>query len=214
MNPISYFEEVWNRCGEVKSLHAYLADNMTSAMPLDELLRAEWVARVSALDLYVHELVAQNLLAIFEEGRSACPGYKNFTASGELLLLAKKASSPEEVAAVSEAFDLSARAQLGRNTFQRPNDIADGVRMISPCELWNEVALKRGATEQQKAKAAKALKDSLTMVVDRRNKIAHDGDLDYRVPRSPQRITRREVDDAANIIETIVRDIDEIVKAN
>lgn len=61
MKPIAYFESVWARCDELTAMHAYLANQLTPALRPDELLRAEWVARVSALDLYVHELVAQGI---------------------------------------------------------------------------------------------------------------------------------------------------------
>ena len=62
-------------------------------MSVDELLRAEWVARVSALDLYVHELVAQNMVSIFEGARNSCPGFSKFHCSSETLLRIRNAST-------------------------------------------------------------------------------------------------------------------------
>ena len=84
MTPLAQFEAVWSRCSLVSTLHAYLAKNVSVMQP-DELLRAEWVARVSALDLYVHELVAQLMLSVFEGRRPASPAYLRFQVSVETL---------------------------------------------------------------------------------------------------------------------------------
>jgi hypothetical protein len=43
------------------------------------------------------------------------------------------------------AFDLEIRTKLARVTDQFPDDIADGIRMVSPIELWNEIARHHGA---------------------------------------------------------------------
>src|ERR1700730_8028676 len=133
MTPITYFGEVWQRCAEIETLHTYLAGKLTPAMATDELLRAEWVARVSALDLYVHELVAQNMLKIFEGTRVASPGFSKFQCSSDTLLRIKNAVTPVDANA---AFDLEVRSKLSRKTYQFPNDIADGIRLVSGIELW------------------------------------------------------------------------------
>jgi len=73
----------------------------------------------------------------------------------------------------STAFDLEVRTQLSRRTFQYPDDIAEAVRLISPCKLWNDVALKLGATTATLTVATESLKKRLSLIVDRRNKIVH-----------------------------------------
>ena len=65
MAAYTVFISAWKRCAELRTLYSYLASNLTTAFQPDELLRAEWAARVSALDLYVHELVAEKMLQIF-----------------------------------------------------------------------------------------------------------------------------------------------------
>src|SRR6266700_1698180 len=96
MTPTAYFGEVWQRCAEIEALHTYLAAKLTPALSADELLRAEWVARVSALDLYVHELVAQNMMKIFEGTRRTCPGFSKFQCSSDTLLRIKNAVTPAD----------------------------------------------------------------------------------------------------------------------
>ncbi len=208
MTPKVYFDDVWKRCDLFTALHGFVAANVTSALQPEELLRAEWASRVSALDLYVHELVAQNLLKIFEGNRPSCPGFGRFQISNDALMRIQSTSVPAER---STAFDLEVRTRLSRISYQYPDDIADGVRLVSSCELWNEVALKMGASPS----TIKAVKDSaktrLSLIVARRNKIVHEGDLQPTVPRTPWPITAGDVADVANFIHAIVTAIDAIV---
>jgi hypothetical protein len=177
-------------------------------MPLDELLRAEWVVRVSALDLYIHELVAQWMLATFEGRRPPTPAYLRFQLSNETLDRIRAAATPSEASA---AFDLEVRNQLASHTYQDPDKIAGAVRLCSEIELWNEVALKLGATPATKVEEAKTLKKMLSLMVQRRNRIAHEGDVQPSPLREPWPISQADVVFIAAQIERIVRAIDAVV---
>src|SRR5260370_14440701 len=208
MTPIVYFNNVWQRADEIEALHTYLSGKLTAALSPDELLRAEWVARVSALDLYVHERVAQYMVNIFDGSRIRCLGFSKFHCSNDTLLRIKNAPTSADASA---AFDLEVRTKLSRVTYQLPDDIADGIRMVSECELWNEIAISKGATPATKSVQAKVLKRSLSLIIERRNKIVHEGDLQPSIPRTPWPISRIDVTYAANLIEDLVRSIDGIV---
>lgn len=189
-------------------MHAFLAVTLTKALKPDELLRAEWVARVSALDLYVHELVSQGMCEIFEGRRPQAKGFSKFQVSGDGLLRIHGASS---LAGASAAFDLEVRSRLSLLTYQDPDKIADGIRFISDFELWNEIALKHGATPATKIARAKALRLELSLIVERRNKIAHEGDLQPSTPRIPWPISGPDVLHVKNVIFSIVTAIDSII---
>jgi hypothetical protein len=208
MTPKAYFDEVWQRCELFAALHGYISNHATGALQPDELLRAEWAARVSALDLYIHELVAQNLLHIFEGTRPTCPGLVKLQISGGALMRIQTAVTAADR---SVAFDLEIRTKLRRLTFQDPDDIADGVRLIHAGKLWNEVAVKLGATTATLTADTEALKKRLSLIVDRRNKIVHEGDLQPTIPRTPWPISRADVSDVAAFINQIVSAIDAIV---
>jgi hypothetical protein len=76
--------------------------------------------RVSALDLYVHEIVAQRLLEIFQGARPTCPGYLKIQISKDTLMRIHVNGKGN----VSDAaFDLEMRTRLSRVTFQAPDDI-------------------------------------------------------------------------------------------
>ena len=208
MTPLDHFEAVWERCAQLSALHAYLENNVTAILQPDELLRAEWVTRVSALDLYVHELVAQMMLETFEGRRPPNPAYLKFQVSTETLNRIREASTSSDARA---AFDLYARSHLSRITFQFPDDIADGIRLCSPVELWNEVALVLGATPATRVREAKNLKIQLSLIVRRRNTIAHEGDLQQSSLREPLPINRADLGFVGDQIERIVRAINTVV---
>jgi uncharacterized phage protein gp47/JayE len=208
VTPIAHFNELWKRCASLSAVHAYLANHTAAALNLDELLRAEWVARVSALDLYVHELVAQRMLAIFEGTIEPTPAYLKFQISNETL---RRISSATTLSQAGSAFDLEVRTQLSTITYQNPDNIADGIRLISQIELWNEIAMSLGATPGTKISNAKALRKDLSIIVERRNKIAHEGDLQPPAPRQPWSISQSDLQLVAQKIEAIVGAMDAVV---
>ena len=86
MTPKIYFDDVWQRCELFVALHGYVTANATAAdLQPDELLRAEWAARVSALDLYVRsEIVTKNLVEIFAGKRTPAGPVRASRASSDL----------------------------------------------------------------------------------------------------------------------------------
>ncbi|MGB3401724.1 MAG: HEPN domain-containing protein [Microcoleaceae cyanobacterium] len=93
------------------------------------------------------------------------------------------------------------RERLGYQSFQQPDKIADAVRLISDKKLWDEVAIKL-------AKPAKNIKQELSAIVDRRNKIAHEADIDPNFGiGSRWNIDEALVSDAVNFIEQVVESI-------
>lgn len=198
---------MWARCDQLAALHAYIAPRVTVALDASEILRAEWMARVSALDLFIHELVAQEMVAIFEGQRTPSAQYQRFRIPNELAHKLRTSAPP----AASAAFDLEIRERLSLQTFQAPDKIADAVRWFSDIELWNRVAVQLGATAATTIEDAKALKTRLSLIVNRRNKIAHEGDLQPAPPREPWPIAAGDVKVVADTVYRIVRAIDAVV---
>ena len=208
MVPIQAFAAVWQRCAELETLHAYIKQNTTPAISGDELLRAEWAMRVGALDLYIHELVCQRLVDVFEGRRTSTPAYLRYEVSLETVNRIRAAATVTDARA---AFDLEMRATLGRDSFQHPEKIAEAIRLVSPAELWNEVALRLGADEGNKNAFAKEIKRDLALIVDRRNIIVHEGDLQPGLPRIPWPISRADLAVVKERIGAIVDAIDSIL---
>jgi hypothetical protein len=207
MIPIQVYEEVWVRCDQLSQLHSYLTSQATTILPLDDLLRSEWAMRVSALDLFVHELTAQKMLAIFRNVHPITPAFTRFQLTYEAMNRIRFAPSPDEAAS---AFDLEVRTQFSRKTFQDPEEIAHAIRHCSEIELWNEIALCLGASASEKIEKAKSLKRELSLIVQRRNKIVHEGDLQPQIPRVPWPITKSDLAFVASSVDNVVRSINTI----
>lgn len=109
---------------------------------------------------------------------------------------------------VASRWRCEAFLKLARVTYQFPDEIADGIRMVSSIELWNEIARHHGASAAQVHNDAAALRGELTQIVNRRNKIVHEGDLQPNIPRVAWPITRQDVDHVKRTIERVVSGIE------
>lgn len=97
------------------------------------------------------------------------------------------------------------RERLGYKSFQQPDKIAEAIRLISDKKLWDEVA-------RQLNTSPKEVKQQLSTIVDRRNKIAHEADIDPTFGiGSRWGIDEHLVTDAVNFIEQVVESIHQIL---
>lgn len=207
MTPFEYYLSVSQRADGLAAIGAYVAANTTGVINADEILRAEWVARVSALDLYIHELVAQCLMEVIQGAR---PGNRLDRIAIQLGTLMASRVNPSANALI----DLEIRERLSRETYQDPDSIADAIRSISSVELWNAISLRRGNTGNMIVAKAKELKADLRAIVSRRNKIVHEGDLQPGFPRLPWTVGQGDLPTVRATIDQIVRDIDALVYQN
>jgi len=97
------------------------------------------------------------------------------------------------------------RERLGYQSFQQADKIAEAIRYVSDQKLWDELANKIG-------KSAKNLKQQLNSIVDRRNKIAHEADIDPTFNLGNRwYIDELLVSDAVDFIEQLVESIHQIL---
>ncbi len=97
------------------------------------------------------------------------------------------------------------REKLAYKSFQQPNKIAKAIQWISNEKLWDEVANKLGKTAQE-------IKQELGVIVDRRNKIAHEADIDptYGIGNR-WNIDEIMVSEAVDFIEQLVETIHQVI---
>lgn len=160
---IDQFRLDLQRVRNLGALHTILSNQITPALDLSDLLRAELVMVVSALDLYVHEAVRLGMLESFRGQRPQTNAFREFrvTLGGTIQALATPLSDVW--------LDDQIRDQHSRRTYQNPNDIATGISHISNLALWESVAARLQSTSE-------AVRDRLRLVVERRNKIVHEAD--------------------------------------
>ncbi|WP_264643703.1 HEPN domain-containing protein [Candidatus Symbiopectobacterium sp. NZEC127] len=207
-SPKLVFDNAWLRCDVLATTYAFSSRHMTRVFESEELLRAEWVARISALDLYVHELISQQMLEVFKNQRAITPAYEKFSLPFRVIESIKNSANDTEA---NSFFDLEVRRQLGFLTFQNSKSIADGIRLISQKELWKEIAMHQGVSRSLVEAKAKSLKLQLDILVDRRNKIAHEGDMQPVTPRTPWPINSGDLIEVKKFIGALVSSIDNVI---
>jgi hypothetical protein len=144
------------------------SDKVTEAICLDELLRAELVWAVSALDCYVHDVVRIGMTQAFDAGSGEPNAYLNFGVSlGFVKRLLTSVSEPDRLA----LFDQEIRRVHGFKTFQNADSISQALSLIGLKSIWDKVGntLCMSSTD---------VRTRLDVIVDRRNRIAHEGDID------------------------------------
>jgi hypothetical protein len=141
---------------------------------LDELLRAAVVSIVAAFDRYCHELIAAKIVAEVGRGvKAASNPLKRFRVpifeARKAILHAKKPGS-RPMNLIRE----SARSVLKEDTFQKPDSVARGLAMVGVKKLWNQCAPHMNCQPDEIIR-------ELTRIVERRNRIVHEGDIQTRV---------------------------------
>jgi hypothetical protein len=154
---------------------------------------------VSALDYYIHEITRIGMLEIYSGNRPPTDAFLKFQISTNVLQ--SKLSSR---GTISRIFENEIRDKHSYLSFQHPNKIADAIRLFFPDPLWPKVGDKLSMQ-------AKEVKTRLTLIIDRRNKIAHEADMDPSYPGLRWPISKIDISNTIDFIENICESIHSIV---
>lgn len=182
------FEVNIQRVRDLAGLVAALDTMTTPALDVSDLLRAQLVLGVSAMDTFIHELTRLGILESLRGTRPATPALSRFKIHLDLHLQAS--GGPIAITAI----DAAVRESHSYLAFQQPDKIADAIRLISAVALWDAVGARLG-------RPARDIKEQLAVVVDRRNKIAHEADLDPSSPGARWPISKVDVDTATGFLD-------------
>ena len=189
-----------NRVRDLIAVHNSVKAKSTPVLDLSDILRAALVLSISALDFYVHEVVRLGMLEIHQGLRSEPPAFSRFQVS---------LGSAREGLNVDLSLDYwledEIRQRHSYKSFQQPENIADAIRLISDKKLWEEVAKVMGRQAQD-------IKQQLSFIVDRRNKIAHEADIDPTLGLGSRwSINEVLVNDAVDFVEQVVESIHSVL---
>lgn len=188
------FNKSMSRVHALHALYVTLSAQLTAAVDLSDILRAEIVMAVSAFDYYVHELCRLGILESHNGARPKTDAMARFQVPMSALPSLANAVTAEQ------ALDALVREKHGYLSFQKPDSIADAVRLFSTVSLWKAVAVECGETPQ-------VAKSAFQLIIDRRNQIAHEADLDPSYPDQRWPIDVTLVEDAFARIEKVANAI-------
>ncbi|BFL62329.1 HEPN domain-containing protein [Roseomonas mucosa] len=183
------FQTIMQRARAMHGLHGSLSKQLTSAVDLSDMLRSELVLAVSAFDFFIHEVTRLGMLECYSGRRVRTAAFEKFQVPMALL------SSRSET-----ALDIEIRTRHGYKSFQSPVKVAEAIRLISEIDLWQAVAAEIGVDHKE-------IKRQLNLIVDRRNKIAHEADVDPSYPNQLWPIDPKMVEDVFDLIERIAEKI-------
>jgi hypothetical protein len=138
------------------------------------------------------------MLEIFNGSRTPTDAFLKFQVSVELLQRIVSDGS-----AVAE-FENEIREKHSYLSFQHPDRISEAVRLFHPDPIWPEIGNRLSVP-------ASNIKTKLKLIVERRNKIAHEADMDPSYPGSRWPITKADAINTVTFIENICETIDLIV---
>ena len=200
LNPIEQFRENIERVQALGGLHQAFGNVTTAAVDLTDLLRAQIVMLVSALDHYIHEITRVGMLEVYDGARPQTDAFLRFQVTMDATMTG--ISKPSE----NDWLDREIRERHGHQAFQHPDNIANAVRLFSSCELWRSVASELNLTDQD-------VKNRLRAIVNRRNQIVHEADLDPSYPGTGNRwsISPSDVTSASDFIQNVCEAIHTVV---
>ncbi|MCB9909825.1 MAG: hypothetical protein H6829_06100 [Planctomycetes bacterium] len=184
------FKENLKRVRELGGVAAAVQSLTTSAIDVSDLWRAQVVLAVSALDYFIHELARLGMIDCAKGARPKTDAYLRFDVPLSATESALNGTMHEVW--VGE----TVRQKHSWQSFQDPDKLADAIRLISPVKLWEDVGVELSMPP-------KDVKTRLKLVVDRRNKIAHEADLDPANPGFRWPITAPMVNDTIDFVESL-----------
>jgi hypothetical protein len=194
------FEEFQHNITRVRNLgglYLALTKLTTPVVDASDILRAQLVLAVSGLDYYIHQLTLIGMTQSFEGSRPKTPSFMNFRVPMESVTEALNSHD-------SAWFIDHVRDYCSYQSYQRPEKISEAIHLFSDVNIWPEVSVKLAITEQ-------AVKNTLTLIIDRRNKIAHEADMNPTYPGERWPITKPDVDQAIDFIDKLSSAIHECV---
>lgn len=192
------FEANLNRAKELGVLATAVQGMTTSAIEVSDIWRAQIVLVVSALDHFVHEIARLGMIEVAKATRPKTDAYLRFQMP---------------VSAVESAISgLPHESWMGETvrekhswiSFQDPDKLADAMRLVSNVKLWEAVSVEIGIPAQD-------IKTRLRIIVDRRNKIAHEADLDPANPGFRWPIDSIMVENTIDFVEILGKAIFKVI---
>jgi len=194
------------RARDLAATAASLSAQVTGAVDFSDMYRAAFVQGVSALDTFVHAEVRVRMLNTFELGLPSTQAFERFRLS--MASVRAAIASSNSASTKVNFLEAEIREQHSYLSFQQPNKIAEAVRLVSDVKLWDELAKYLGIDGTKGQTGAQVLRRRLTLIIDRRNTIVHESDIDPTPPGDHvYPISRMMADDALDVIDSVVHAI-------
>lgn len=153
---------------DLSVLYQTLSQQIALPQSFDDLLRSQIVYAVSAFDKFVHDVVRIGMLQILAGTRPVTAKYESEPIAMKTIIEMAAATVPPK----EHVFEQALIRKFKIASFQDPVKVADGLSYIwSETQKWQKIAALLGVTDE-------AARTRLKLIVDRRNFIVHEADID------------------------------------
>lgn len=198
LSAITQFRVNLKQVRELGDLAVAIKGVTTPVIDVSDIYRAQLVLAVSALDHFIHELVRLGMIDSAKGGRPKTDAYLKFKLPVTAMHDALSGASIE--ALMSDAI----RKEHSWQSFQKPEKIATAVKLITNKKLWDDVSTILVSKKED-------ICSQLEIIVDRRNKIAHEADMDPTNPGFRWPITQILANNAVDFIDSLAEAIFSVV---
>lgn len=192
-NEKQLFDEQLASLRKLSSIYEYLKET-ACFMDSDALLRSEYVLIVSAFDNYLHNIVRRKIREDFFSGQPLPDDFQLPIQVYQLL------QSEGTVTGQQRILDNALQKRLVKDSFQSPRSVEYVSNLLQINHLWRTASLSMGTPANQ-------IRMQLGLIVQRRNQIAHEADID-RSNEMLRSIDVQTINDCRDFLEKIVTCID------
>lgn len=200
-NPIVSFEKNVLSIKMLGEIHKYFSTQL-HALDLSEILRAQYVLIISAFDCYIHDAVRESMVEMFVGTRMANNSFEKFKIP---MSIVQQLLSTNDVPTRRQLISASIKKITSADSYQAPNKVENALQLIALSGIWTAISPEMGIRPQD-------IKSKLALIVNRRNKIAHEADIDPltgdKIP-----IDRNDILDVLGFIEKLVYAIENRIQA-
>ena len=168
---IQQFQTNINQVKNLGGIFSALDQSTTSALDLSDILRSEIVMAVSALDYFIHGIIEEGMIEIHQGTRLRTNAYENFEIS--LSNMTYIVSNPNDSTWLKDQI----RKKLNHLSFQKSEKISLNLKLISDKKIWPGVGVVLNKPHTD-------ITLQLDLIINRRNQISHQADIDPTYPHT------------------------------
>ena len=197
-NPKTTWENNRKNINEMHWLHLRL-EGMVPTLDLSDILRSEYVLIVSAFDCYLHDVVLQGMSDMFSGTRVEVNNFKDFCIP---MSTVKQLLATSDISVREDIYNASVKKILSKDSYQSPKSVEFALSMVNLTKAWSKIGQKIGMK-------AEDVRTTLGLIILRRNKIAHEADIENLISMKKTEIERADVEEVIDFLNKIVLAIDE-----
>lgn len=206
-SPLELFNKNIGSIGKLSGIYNLIISNrVVKKEEAEEILRAEIVLIVSAFDTFMHDLVREKIINSFFEDNYEQIDFAKVDITGECLkkIFEAKTNNEKKIILTEEV-----RRLHSLNSYQSPKSVEYAIGILNIKKIWTKLAEKFQIKPKYSVYNSENIKRELSLIIDRRNKIAHESDYN---PTNYEKfaIERVDVDIVIEFIVTLVNSINEI----